>query len=134
MSFAAEIKRLTKIAESPPKIAAIAASQIATQVDKEFAMGADPYGAAWAALAPRTLAKGRFPPPLTDTGATHQSVRAEAEGSNVRVTVDGQAHWHQSGTSNMPARPILPEDGGSLPDAGEKAFASAIKRILPGAL
>ena len=134
MSFAAEIKRLKHIASSPPKIAALAAGMIQTQVDREFAVGADPYGAAWAALAPRTLAKGRFPPPLIDSGATKQSVTASAEGTSVRVSVDGEAHWHQTGTSAMPARPILPIDGGSLPDSWEAAFESATKRIMPGAL
>ncbi len=134
-SLAEEIKKLEAIAAAPPKIAALAASQIATAVDREFAQGSDPYGDAWAALSESTTSKGRFDPPLNDTGAMKGSATASAEGTSVRVTVEEPANFHQSGTADMPARPILPTDGGALPDAWNAAYEAAAKRILPkGAL
>ncbi len=130
-SFAEEIKRLEQIAASPPKIAALAASQIATAVDREFAQGSDPYGDAWAALSESTTSKGRFPPPLNDAGAMKGSTAVNVEGTSVRVSVEEPANFHQSGTGAMPARPILPADGAALPDPWNAAYEAAAKRILP---
>jgi hypothetical protein len=65
---------LRALAEVPSRAAKAASESIATLILDGFDAGTDPYGRPWAPLRPYTLAKGRFPPPLTDSGAMRDSV------------------------------------------------------------
>lgn len=81
--------------------------------------GQDPYGNRWAAL------KSGRPSFLRETG-TLEATRLWESGDNwARVTFGASyAPFHQSGTSRMPQRQLIPQDG--LPGA----WASPINRIV----
>lgn len=77
-------------------------------------------GGSWAQLSPVTVATRQFPglPILVQTRALMNSVtKPGATGSVRRITKDSvtvgtrefKAHFHQFGTSNMPARPVMPD-------------------------
>lgn len=126
-SFARALRDLTRV---PAQIAPRVASEIAAEIDRNFSAGVDPYGKPWAPLRPATLAKGRHPPPLTDTGKGRNSIRVFAQrGSGVAITV-GVAYMgiHQTGAPpRLVARRFLP--AGVLP----KRWAQIWQRALTDA-
>lgn len=126
-SFAEARKQLEQIAAAPQKIAVDAAHGIRLAVRREFTAEADPYGAAWAALAPSTVARKGSSKILTETGLTAGSVDTVVSGTTIRVSVGGESHWHQSG---MPARPILPNEG-DIPGDWNAILEGAAARALP---
>ena len=123
--FADLAPALRKLSEVPAQVARGAADAIAAQVQEDFDAGLDPYGEPWEPLAEATLAKGRTPPPLTDTGAMRASVDVRpGSGAGITFTIDDPAVHHQYGTVNMPARPMFPNQA-SLPDTWSRAIADA---------
>jgi hypothetical protein len=120
---------LRRLGQVPSRAAARVSSDIAALIEEEFEQGADPYGRAWAPLAKSTLAKGRTPPPLTDTGAMRSSVDVRPmRGAGLSITIDHPAAPHQTGWSGSqgsgPARPILP--GAAFPARWRDAVRAAV--------
>jgi phage gpG-like protein len=113
---AAFSRALSDLSGIPAQIASRVAVRISADIQRSFDAGTDPYGRAWAPLKPRTIAKGRHAPPLTDTGAGRQGVRVFAQsGAGVAMT-SAVAYMgiHQSGDQpRMAARKFFPE--GVLP-------------------
>lgn len=73
-----------------------------------FLKEVDPDENKWAALSPATLRKKRTRSILRETSILANSISSEHSGKKGRVyTNDEKALWHQYGTENMPARPIL---------------------------
>lgn len=93
-----------------PDIATRAKPKVEALIEEEFATGKDPYGRNWAPLAKATIAKGRKPPPLTDTGKMRASVDVQPTSYGLHISVLGPSRYHQLGTEHMWARPILPMD------------------------
>jgi len=118
---------LRKLAEVPSRAAKSAAERIGELILDGFASGTDPYGRPWAPLKPFTLAKGRFPPPLTDTGAMRDSIEVKPSGgAGIEVTMGVEyATFHQTGTADMAQRQILPQSGG-LPPSWSRAIRDAV--------
>ncbi len=84
----------------------------------------DPYGDGWEPLKSR---EGRI---LQDTGRLRNSwhtVTTSDRGFTVGPAVD-YAPFHQTGTSRMPARPMVPDQG--LPDDWKRRFAEIVNQIL----
>ena len=122
---------LNSLASVPSQVAPKIAQRIAKAIDKQFTDGVDPYGRPWAPLRPRTLAKGRHPPPLTNTGAGRRSVRVvPARGAGVRITVGkGYMGIHQDGDPpRMVDRKILPE--GAAPKSWTKIYQEEISKSV----
>jgi phage gpG-like protein len=128
---------LGRLASVPAQIAADASESIAELIQGEFDNGNDPYGRPWAPLAERTLAKGRTPPPLTDTHAMRESVDVRPmAGAGIAITMDDPAGIHQTGARRgawvMPARPILPAE--AFPKTWRQALDDAteanVTRVL----
>lgn len=122
-------ENLAKLARVPSQASARVAEGIATLIEHEFDSGTDPYGRKWKPLAPATIAKGRTPPPLTDTGAMRGSVSVRPMPSaGVSLTIDHPAAPHQTGWSGTqgkgPARPILP--GRRMPEQWAEVIRAAI--------
>lgn len=106
--LARNVERLARI---PARVATFAAPEIADEIEAEFATGRDPYGRAWAPLRPSTRARGRRPPPLTNTGAMRAGVDVRPlPGAGIAITFADEipAVFHQKGTRKMAARPPLP--------------------------
>lgn len=81
----------------------------------------NPYGTPWArrkppkAWAVRAFGLMQQDHPLLDkTGAMLNSISARAAGDRVVMRILGYAKFHQSGTSNMAARKICPEQAQGL--------------------
>jgi len=128
-------RALNELATVPSKAAPFAAEAIEQLIQKEFDDGANPYGAAWAPLAPATVARGRSAPPLTDTGELRNVSVTAAQGAGIRIELgESYGAFHQVGTGRMPARPILPT--GPLPAEWSAAIDRAIEeagaKILGG--
>lgn len=113
-----------------PQIALEASIEIFETIDSEFTLGSDPYGEAWAPLAPATLAKGRAMPPLTDTGAMRESLRVSVSEASIVASLPDPAGYHQDGTRYMPARPVLPDYARGLPDAWRASITDAGQRVF----
>jgi hypothetical protein len=125
--LAAAMRDLSKV---PSQAARAAAADIAGLIEQQYADGTDPYGDAWADLAESTIAKGRTPPPLTDSGVMRAGTDvAPSAGAGITITLGADyAIYHQGGTGSMPARPILPDH--DLPEAWRDMIANAVAEAV----
>lgn len=122
-------RALRELARVPAQVASDGSEAIAELIQQEFDVGQDPYDAAWAPLAPATVAKGRGAPPLTDTGALSAVEVTPMAGAGISITVGADyGAFHQTGTRDMPARPILPT--GPLPATWERALDDAAEQAF----
>lgn len=126
-------KTLDKLARVPSQIAGDAAKTIATEIQRQFDNGLDPYGEPWEQLADSTVARGRTPPPLTDTWEMRDGIEVRpmpGSGISISFEVDYAIH-HQYGAprANVPQRAILPP-AGVLPDTWKRALADAQERAF----
>ena len=129
-SLEAIIGALDGMRDLVPEIALEASIEIYETIQSEFVLGTDPYGETWAPLAPATLAKGRTPPPLTDTGAMRETLRVDVTEAAIVASMASPAGYHQDGTRYMPARPVLPDYSRGLPDAWRVAITEAGQRVF----
>lgn len=122
--LAANMRKLAKV---PSRASRAASEKIAEAIQEQFDAGVDPYGEPWAPLAPSTLERKRGPGILDETGAMRESIEVSPmAGAGIKVTVGTDyAQFHQTGTSRMPARKILPDESG-LPDTWERAIEDAV--------
>jgi len=117
------------------KVADATADEMQALIQEGLDAGVDPWGNPWAPLRPSTLARGRTPPPLTDTGVMRDQVVVAANGDTLSVEAPSPAEYHQSGTSRMARRPMWPSSNEEMPDewqnridlAGTVAMAQAAK-------
>jgi hypothetical protein len=109
-------------------------------VQDQFDKGVDPYGRPWAPLAASTLAKGRRPPPLTETRRLREGTRAyvmRAHYAGLRVVVGAPyGYFHQVGfrvgRTKVKPRRILPQFG--LPRAWSDALRAASRQAASEAV
>ena len=106
-------QRVADLGQVPSRAAKAIAAELEGLIEEEFDAGADPYGNAWTPLAESTMARGRTPPPLTDSGAMRESLRvAPLARAGIGITISHPGAPHQTGWSGPqgsgPARPILP--------------------------
>lgn len=137
-----KLAALGQLLGATPELKRLASSKVAEafeeQLEYQYATGTDPNNEGWAELAESTLARGRKPPPLSDSKEMRRNSKAVAGLSGIagiRVTVDKPSKpdvplFHQEGTENMPDRQILPEPGKPLP----VAWAAAAERGVGEAL
>jgi hypothetical protein len=128
------IRIVEMLSDVPARTAAIAAPKLDRLVQQQFANGADPYGRPWAPLKAATIARGRRPPPLTDTrklrDGTGVKVRPGKRAGLVMRIGASYGAFHQTGTRYMTARRIMPQHGlprewrAVLVDASRKACQS----------
>lgn len=123
------VENLRRLSEVPSNVSRRVADDLRAMIEQQFVDGTDPYGDGWAPLAPRTVKKGRTPPPLTDSGNMRASVDVKPmRGQGVSITIDDPAGFHQGGWSGPhgtgPARPILPDRG--LPESWSEMIEEAI--------
>ena len=134
-TIALSLRQLSRV---PAQASEDASTKIAGLIQQGFDRGVDPYGRPWAPLKASTLAKGRTPPPLTDTRELRKAEVKPAKGAGVSVKLGAQyGAFHQVGFhvhgKPVPARPPLPAHGlpkewnaairESVEDAAEKALA-----------
>jgi phage gpG-like protein len=133
MKTLAASRAFAELARVPSRAARKIAHAIDLEIQKGFDRGVDPYGRSWAPLAPATLAKGRTPPPLTDTWKGRASVEVKpTRGAGVAITVGTQyMKFHQTGARKgrwrLPARPFLPTN--VLPKAWRKVYVDVLSEL-----
>ena len=92
------------LADVPRVASELVSERLAQLVQLEFDAGVDPFGVAWAPLAPATVARGRHAPPLTDTRQLRESLLvypSAAGGVRMSIgTADHPAGPHQDGWEN----------------------------------
>jgi hypothetical protein len=101
---------LRDLAKVPARVSRDYSERLRQELDQQFSKGVDPYGTPWKALAPATLAKGRHPPPLTDSGHMSRNITVlPMQGAGVRlVSSVGYSRYHQEGTTHIPVRRFFP--------------------------
>lgn len=121
---------MRSLAQVPSKVSGPYAARLRKELQLQFDKGVDPYGRAWSPLKPATLAKGRFPPPLTDTRKGRKGVTAlPMKGAGVRLqSTVGYMQRHQEGTENMAARPFFPVR--VLPKQWAKIYDEELQKVL----
>jgi hypothetical protein len=134
---------LTRMSDIPRRTAVDAAPKIEALVQAQFRAGTDPYGRSWRRLMPSTIAKGRKPPPLSDTKALRDGTRVFARAAHrAGIVIQlGESYGYfaqvgfRVGKTVVPARRILPQFG--LPDSWRRALESSARemgqRIMKGA-
>lgn len=119
-------RNIGRLAAIPSRMAPAVSRELAALIQQEFNAGVDPYGRPWAKLKPSTLARGRRPPPLTNTGKMRGGITVKPmQGAGVEISFasDVPGIFHQYGTKKMAARPMLPR--GAFP----ATWARAIERV-----
>lgn len=120
---------LVELGQIPRRAGREAAAGIGKLLAKEFSSGTDPYGAKWAKL------KSGKPSHLTRSGRLRGTARARSTNAGVAIgPLASHGIYHQTGTSSMSARRILPDTG--IPAAWraviERAIDNAGKKIARG--
>lgn len=126
--FARAIAALAKV---PASVSRSGAVEIQRMMRKDFAAGRDAYGRAYAPLRPASLDRGRRPPPLRKYGRT--ATAAPLAGSGITISQSHpQAGFHQTGTSRMAKRVVIPD--GTLPATWRAAikaqFGAKVRKTM----
>ena len=116
---------LDELIQVPRKIAVDVAPKITKLLQREFSQGVNPYGRRWARLSTGA------PSHLRKTGKLARGTRAMpgiGGRAGIRVVVGAPyGAFHQTGTSNMPARKILPDRG--MPSSWRTAFEMSARKL-----
>jgi len=127
-------RALRELARVPAQISKPVAAAITKQMRRDFAAGVDPYQRTYTPLTASSLKRGRRPPPLRKY-RSYSTARPLPGGGIAMVNVHPQAGFHQTGTSRMAKRIVLPD--GVVPAAWSaiirKEFKAAVKRRVGGA-
>jgi hypothetical protein len=128
-------KALTSLAGVPSQVARTVAKRISWDIQANFDLGRDPYRKAWHPLAPSTIKRGRFPPPLTDTRAGRQGVKVkpmQSGGIKLLNSVDYMG-FHQKGEGQK-RRSFFPDN--TLPkkwqSIWDEELTKAVEKKLNG--
>lgn len=120
-------RTIRDLAGVPSRAARYVANRLSGRIQDGFDQGVSPAGTPWAALKASTLARGRTPPPLTESGllrgATYFAPSGGA-GVELHTTDEHGGAEHMSGRADMAARPYYPV--GRLPESYREDIATEI--------
>lgn len=122
---------LGRLLEVPSRAVKAAAPLIEARWKADWRAGKDPHGRKWKPLAPLTVRKrGSSRPILIHTGAMIGAAAVKAaRGSGLVLLVSTPySAFHQTGTANMPARPIVPYMG--IPSS----WAAILRKVVAEAV
>lgn len=125
------VNRLGDLAGVPSRAAGRVSERLNELLDREFDEEQSPDGQAWEPLAESTVRRKRGDRRIlqrTETMRADIRVRP-APGAGVEIDAPHPASYHQIGTSEMPARKLLPE-GGELPADWQEAIDEEIERAF----
>lgn len=134
--LAGTIAALNRLSRVPSRVAAIAAPKLEEQAHADAFAGRDPYGRAFAPLAPATLRRWGKHRPLNLTGAGIASIRVRPRGgAGIEFTATEYMRFSQGGTVNEPVRATLPNRA-TLPKSWnailKQAAAQAFGEVAKG--
>ena len=121
-------RSLRELAKVPARAAKAAAEELTVVVEAQEAAETDPYDQPWKPLAASTVDKKGDSRILRETGRMLDSLRiAPLPGAGIGITFDPPyTAFHQIGTRNMPARPVLPR--AALPTSWREAIERGAER------
>jgi hypothetical protein len=102
------------------EIAAKVLPKIDALVDAEFASGTDPYGTPW------TPTKNGGNPLQGGRGMVSVSM----DGNGLSVTTNEIGGYHQTGTSRMPQRMVIPDEGRGFPPSWQAVLDAASTEVM----
>lgn len=118
---------VAELARVPAALAKPVAAAIQRDMRAKLRAGQDPYGTAYAPLTAGSLRRGRKPPPLRRYAPLARAM--PSQGAGVSIVIDHpQAGFHQTGTSQMAKRIVIPDRG--IPAAWRAAIERAYKAEL----
>lgn len=124
MNFNGFAKLVRGLQRTATAIAPTVASEVEALVKRQFETGTDPHGQAYAPLAASTRKRhGGSGSPL-QTWGRYVKVKPIGKGRVLIVIDDKRARFHQKGTNNMPARPLVPD---GTPETWHKAIEEAFR-------
>jgi hypothetical protein len=126
---------LDRLSRVPARFCRRAADELTTQIHRDTAAGLDAHGRPFAPLRPSTLANGRHPPPMTDTGQSLAATRARPlGGAGIAIELGGHYRHHMHPTPNREARRVLPVFGmpAAWSEALRRAELQAVAEAAPG--
>lgn len=131
--FSQALRFLVKV---PSQITPQVAKRLKWEILQNFDKGQDAYRKRWAPLKPSTLKRGRFPPPLTDTGAGKRGiVVTPSSGAGIQIVSNvPYMRRHQLGAprANLVVRAFLPT--GVLPKRWnqiiQEEYDKTIKKVI----
>lgn len=120
---------LAELSSIPSQASREAADSIDGRLKQQFIDETDPYGNAWDELQETTVArKGGDSRILQRSDAMAQATEAvTGSGAGVIASSNETAQWHQWGTKNMVARPVLPGEDTGLPETWEADISTALQ-------
>jgi hypothetical protein len=130
-------RNLRRLAEVPSRASRASSEALRDLIRAQFVNEVDPYGNAWEPLAESTIARK-----YGDDRILRRSDRmfnglrvTPISGGGIRIELAPYGAFHQTGSKNMPARPILPM--GTFPktwsDALKRAARGEVRRVMRGA-
>ena len=127
----AQLDQLRRAIESPSAVMADIGQFGVEQLDETWQAETNPYGVAWPPLAPATLRQKTGPSMLIESGSMNAGLGYQVSGDGVEIGVLSDiAIFHQEGTSKMPARKVVPDEG--LPPEWEPALTTLVESYLGG--
>ena len=124
-------KSLRALSRVPAQASRDAAASLRTVVRQQTDAEVDPYGKSWAPLLPSTVRRKHGDTRiLRRTDRMLDSLTIEpSSGAGLHVTIDAPySAFHQIGTRDMVARPLLPYR--EVPDTWRRAIADAMDRAF----
>lgn len=129
------MQAVEELQQVPSRVSRAGSERIQTLIAQQFVAQTDPYGNAWAPHKPSTVKELGSHSILSLTGALSNVEVKPMSGAGIQITLGASyGAFHQTGTRNMAARPILPNAG--LPDswsaALEASSAEEFDKIMGG--
>lgn len=130
-TFGQFARALRELAKVPAQVSRLGAQDITKLMRKNVGAGLDPYARAYAPLTAGSIARGRRPPPLRKFRRTLSA--KPMSGGGIAMHADHpQAGFHQTGTSRMAKRIVLPD--GALPAAWREALKKRLTQAVKARL
>lgn len=127
-------KSIRNLVKVPSQVSAEFSDYVTRKLKEQWSKKADAYGQAWAPYAPASIARGRGPL-MIETGAMKAGTEAKPMGgAGIQMSAGhpSVAVFHQSGTANMPARRVVPDN--TMPALWREHLERLIKRAAKNAI
>lgn len=123
MNAAGFAKTCRALAGIPSQVARESADALTAKIQRGFDAGTDPYDATWAAKKDGSASH------LEESGAMRAGTKATPLGrAGIALEAPPPANFHQSGTSRMPRRRVLPDSG--LPASWRAILQDVYSRLM----
>ncbi len=123
-------KNIARLGTVPARASVRVAAEIKADILSAWDAGMSPYFQKWEPHKEETIRRHGSHPLLELSGAMRSSLDVRPMGATggVSITIDDPAPFHQGGTKNMAARPMLPF--GTMPAGWKESIRSAVEDTI----